>query len=451
VQPFDDIARVMRGGSGRRDGHLPPGPRLPAIAQGALFVFRIVPFFERCRARYGSTFSLRLPTQPPIVVFSDEPPIREIFGLRPEDVSVGAAYEWMEPFVGRHSLLLMDGDRHLRERRLLMPPFHQSRMHAYGGTIRDVSRRAMDGWRVDRPFEVEPAARAITLDIILATLFGVGGSDLDELRQAILDILSDFSVFNLISALRVDLGRLTPWGRFLAHRRALDRVLFRLIRERRARGTEGRDDVLAMLVDARYEDGRPMTDQELRDELVTLVGAGHETSTSALAWVFQSLAHHPHAQARAHAEVDRAPGIDAELPWTDAVIKESLRCHPVFPLVGRVLLRPQTIGGWDLPRGTLVYVSIDLTHRNPALWPDADRFDPERFLDARPRPFAYFPFGGGSRRCIGMSYALHEVRVIVAEALRRFRILAVGPPEAPMTRGFTLAPANGGVVRLVPR
>jgi cytochrome P450 len=357
----------------------------------------------------------------------------------------------MEPFVGRHSLLLMDGDRHLRERRLLMPPFHQSRMHAHGATIRDIAGRAMDGWRTDRSFEVEPAARAITLDIILSTLFGVGGTELDELRQAILDILSDFSLFNLVSALRVDLGGVTPWGRFLAHRRALDRVLFRLIRERRARGTEGRDDVLAMLVDARYEDGQPMTDEELRDELVTLVGAGHETSTSALAWVFQCLAHHPEAQARAHEELDRSRGLDAELPWTEAVIKETLRRHPVFPLVGRVLVRPQTIGGWDLPRGTLVYVSIDLTHRNPALWSEPDRFDPARFLDARPRPFAYIPFGGGSRRCIGMSYAHHELRVIVAEALRRFRIVAAGLPEPAMSRGFTLAPSHGAVVRLVPR
>jgi cytochrome P450 len=429
----------------------PPGPRLPAIAQGAMFVFRIVPFFARCRAKYGSTFSLRLPTQPPIVVFSDESPVREIFSLRPEDVSVGAAIDWMHPFVGRSSLLLMDGDRHLRERRLLMPPFHQSRMQAYGATIRHIARRAMEGWPVDRPFAIEPAARSITLDIILRTLFGVGGSELDELRRAILDLFGDFSIFNIISALRVDLGRLTPWGRFLAHRAALDRLLFRLIRERRACRDRDRDDVLAMLIDARYDDGRPMRDEDLRDQLVTLVGAGHETSTSALAWVFQCLAHHPEAQARAHAELERAPDEDAELPWTDAVIKETLRLHTVFPLVGRVLQRSSAIGGWELPRGTLVYVSIDLTHRNPALWPAADRFDPERFLDARPRPFAYFPFGGGSRRCIGMSYALYEMRLIVAEALGRFRIARAGPPEPATTRGFTLAPANGAVVRLVPR
>jgi cytochrome P450 len=325
-------------------------------------------------------------------------------------------------------------------------------MHAYGVTIRDIARRAMEGWRVDRPFAIEPAARSITLDIILRTVFGVDdGPELDELRRAILEMLEGFSFLNMIPALRVELRGLTPWGRFVAHRAALDRILYRLIRKRRARSDGERDDVLAMLVDARYEDGRPMSDEDLRDQLVTLVGAGHETSTSALAWVFQCLAHQPEAQARAVAELGAAPSEDAALPWMDAIIKETMRLHSVFPSVGRVLQRAQTIGGWDLPRGTLAYVSIDLTHRNPALWPAPDRFDPGRFLDARPSPFAYLPFGGGSRRCIGMSYALYEMRLIVAEALRRFRIVAAGPPEPLATRGFTRAPAKGAVVRLVPR
>ncbi len=453
MQQFDPILPAIRIDASR-DGGFPPGPRLPALAQGAMFVLRIVPFFERCRSKYGSTFSLRLPTQPPIVVFSDEASIQEIFSVRPDDINVGAAYDWMQPFVGRSSVLLMDGERHLRERRLLMPPFHQSRMQAYGAAIRGIAERAMEGWRVGHPFEVEPEARSITLDIILQTVFGVCGYELDELRRAILDLLSDFSVFNLISALRVDLGRLTPWGRFLAHRSALDSILFRLIRERRtgarAGGSGGRDDVLAMLIDARYDDGSAMRDQELRDELVTMVGAGHETSTSALAWVFQRLAHHPEAQSRAHAELERTPH-DGELPWLDAVIKETLRLHTVFPLLGRVLKRAQTIGGFEVREGTLVYVSIDLAHRNPDIWPMANDFVPERFLDLRPRPFTYFPFGGGTRRCIGMSYALYEMRLIVAEALRRFRIVPRGAPEAATTRGFTLAPAKGAVVRLVPR
>lgn len=441
------IAEAVRPTPRRPDW--PPGPRLPPIAQAAFFVLRIVPFFERCRRRHGPTFSLRLPTQPPIVVFSDEAPVREIFSLRPEDVSVGAAYAWMEPFLGPGSLLLMDGEPHLRERRLLMPPFHHARMDAYGETIRGIAGRAMARWPVDRPLSIEPEARAITLDIILETVFGVRGADLEELRRAVLDLLSDFSVFNLVSALRVDLGPLTPWGRFLAHRAALDRVVFRLIRERRAAPAPG-GDVLSLLVEARYEDGAPMRDEALRDQLVTLIGAGHDTSTSALAWTFQCLAHHPEAQARAHAELDRA-GPDVELPWIDAVVKETLRLHTVFPVVGRVLRHPQVIDGWRLPAGTLVYASIDLTHRNPALWPAPDAFHPERFLDARPRPFAYFPFGGGSRRCIGMAYALFELRHIVAEALRRFRIEPVGAPEPAVTHGFTLSPMHGATVRLARR
>lgn len=452
---LDEIARAMpRRSTPRGDVRMPPGPRLPGLAQGALFVLRQLDFFERARARYGPTFSLRLPTLPPIVVVSDEEAIRDVFAQRPEDVSVGAAYEWMHPFVGRSSILLMDGERHLRERRLLMPPFHHARMQAYGATIHEIAGTAMDAWPVGRPFAMEPAARAITLDVILRTVFGVGGAELDALRRAILDLLADFSVFNVVPALRVDLGRLTPWGRFLAHRATLDRLLFRLIRARRDATEPGRDDVLAMLVEARYEeDGRPMRDEDLRDELVTLVGAGHETSTSALAWVFHRLAHHPEVQARAHAELDAAPDArgDAELPFVDAIVKETLRLHPVFPLVGRVLERTQTIGDWEIPRGTLVYASIHLTHRSPALWPSPERFDPARFLDARPRATAYFPFGGGTRRCIGMSYALYEMRIIVAEALRRFRLEALGRAETAVHHGMTVGPSKGATVRLVPR
>jgi len=413
-----------------------------------MFVFGQQRFFERCRARYGPTFSLRVPTLPPIVVFSDESSVREIFSCRPEDVSVGAALDWMHPFVGRGSLLLKDGEPHRRERRLLMPPFHHSRMASYGVAIRDIARDAMRAWPLDRPFAIEPAARSITLDIILHTVFGVDGSEREELRRALMDLFEDFSVFNLVPALRADLGTLTPWGRFLAHRATLDRLLLRLICQRRRERDAERDDVLAMLLDARHEDGSPMRDEELRDELVTLVSAGHETSTAALAWAFQCLAHHPEAQARASAELESAPDRLEGLGWMDAVVKETLRRHAVFPLVARVLVRPQTIGGWALPEGTLVYVSIHLTHRNPSLWPEPERFDPSRFLDAAPRPFAFVPFGGGSRRCIGKAYALFEMRLIVAEALRRFRIVSTGAPEAAVSRGFTLAPANGAVVRL---
>ncbi len=438
----------------RPRGSLPPGPRLPAVVQGALFVLRPLPFFERCRARYGPTFSLRVPTLPPVVVVSDEAAIRDLFACRPDDVSVGAALDWMHPFVGRGSLLLRDGEAHRRERRLLMPPFHHARMRGHARAMGAIARRAMSAWPVDRAFAIEPAARAITLEIILQTVFGVTDAEAEGLRAALTALFEDFSVLNLIPALRVELGGRTPWGRYVRHRAALDRELFRLIRarrEERARGAGGeRGDVLTMLVDARYEDGGAMGDEDLRDELVTLVSAGHETSTSALAWVFQCLAHHPEAQARARREVEGASEDAADLPWVDAVVQETLRRHAVFPLIARVLRRRLTLGGWDLAEGTLVYVSIHLTHRNPELWPRPERFEPERFLDARPRPFAYVPFGGGGRRCLGMAYARLELRGIVAEALRRFVVRPAGPPEAAASRGFTLAPAKGAVVRLQP-
>jgi cytochrome P450 len=206
-----------------------------------------------------------------------------------------------------------------------------------------------------------------------------------------------------VAQLQRELGEETQRAEARAHAEAQAAQFYRLIRERRASRGGERDDVLAMLIDARYEDSTPMRDEDLRDQLVTLVGAGHETSTSALAWVFQCLAHHPDAQARAHAEVEQSIEDDAELPWLDAVVKETLRLHAIFPLIARVLRRPMTIGGWDLPSGTLVYISIDLVHRNADLWPDPERFDPSRFgkeAPARPR-HAYLPFGGGPRSCIG--------------------------------------------------
>jgi cytochrome P450 len=415
-----------------------------------MFVLRRNELLERCRARWGGMFSLRLPMQRPWVVISDEAAIREVFALRPEDVSVGAAYDWLRPFLGGSSLFLLDGERHLRERRLMMPPFHRQRMQAYAASIRGIAARAMQAWPIDRAFAIEPAMRAITLDVILETVLGAHGSAREALRRATLALLEDFSPVNMIPALRVELGGRTPWGRFVRHRDALDRILYDSIRERREERGGDRDDVLAMLLDARYEDGTAMRDSDLRDQLLTLIGAGHETSTSALAWTFQCLAHEPAALSRAEDEV-RTSSPDAELPWLDATIQETMRLHSVFPSVDRVLERPQTIGGHRLAAGTHVYVSIDLAHRSPALWREPERFDPARFLDARPSPFAYFPFGGGARRCIGMAYASLEMRVIVAEALRRFRITPVGPFERAATRGFTRAPAKGGRVKLVRR
>lgn len=431
---------------------LPPGPSWPAPAQLAAWIYFSFPFLERCRARYGSPFSMRFPAWPSIVVFDDPEAIREVFTGPHEHMHAGQANEPLRPVVGPRSLLLLDGERHLRERRLLLPPFHGARMHRYGEVMREITERDLARWPLGRTFTVQPRTQAITLDIILRTVFGVDeGERLERLRASVSRLIDQFSSpSSIVPWLQVDLGPRSPWGRYLRHRDETDALLHEQIEQRRREGTEGRDDILTMLLEARYEDGAPLSRDELRDELMTLLAAGHETTATALAWTFHHLARHPHVQARVHEELDRVVGegpVDPEgssaLVYLDAVIKETLRLRPVVAGIGRVLRAPMTIGGWDLPAGTMVGPSIYLTHRNPKVWPDPTRFDPERFLVRKVGPYEFLPFGGGTRRCIGMAFALYEMRIVLATVLARHRVLpAPGSRIRPARRSVTMAPSD---------
>jgi cytochrome P450 len=464
VSAIDRVASLLPLGRRRRARvaakHLPPGPAMPPAAQLALWMLRPIPFLEHCRARYGSTFTLSLPGLPPIVNFADEAANKEVFTGPPEELYAGRANEPLRPIVGPGSLLLLDGERHLRERRLLLPPFHGARMAAYGATIRDVTRRELARAVTGRPAPIQALTQHVTLDVILRTVFGVDeGPDLAALRASILALIEGATSLHMVPALQHDLGPRSPWGRFVRRRADVDALLYRLIASRRARGTSGHDDILTLLLDARYEDGAAMSDQDLRDELMTLLAAGHETSATALAWAVTDLAAHPEAQRRAHAEVDQLLGGEddavtrVELPWIDAVLKETLRLHPVVYAVGRVLQKPRRIGGYDLPRGHAAILSIYLTHHDPALWPSPQRFDPERFLGThtgpgnRATPYTYLPFGGGVRRCIGMAFANYEMRIILAELLRGYRIEPAASVHA-VRRTVTMAPSDGGIVVL---
>lgn len=458
VALLDRASRVVR--PRRRVAQdLAPGPALPAAVQLGLWMSRPYPFLDACRARYGPTFSLRFPGMQKIVSFSDEASIKDLFTGSPDELYAGHANASLRPIVGDGSLLLLDGERHLRERRLLLPPFHGARMQAYGATIQTITRKALEkipsGVRA-----TQHDTQAITLDVILRTVFGVDeGPDLAALRSAIGDLIEHATMHAIIPWMQVDLGPRSPWGGFLVRRKEVDRLLYRLIDRRRAEGTAGRDDILTMLLEARYEDGRGMTNTELRDELMTLLAAGHETSATVLAWAITCLAREPEVQRLAREEVDRvlsgAPD-DAvtrtELPYVEGVVKEAMRLHPVVMAVGRVLQVPCTLGGLRLPKGTLAAVSIYLTHRDPALWPDPLRFDPARFVGTRPSPYAYLPFGGGVRRCIGMAFALYEMRIVLAEVLRAFRLEpAPGSTGRPVRRTVTMAPERHAPVRLIRR
>lgn len=436
----ETASRVRRRRRLRRAAVLPPGPDWPAPAQIGLWLRRPFWFLTHCRRTYGPTFSVRLGRWDGVVVLSRPDDIRDVFTGSPDVMYAGPANDVLEPVVGPGSLLLLDGARHMRERKLLLPPFHGERMHRYGETMRALTVAELDRWPVGTPFAMHGPMQSITLDVILRTVFGVEGREMEELRAALTTFTNGFNWINMIPALRVDLGPRSPWGAFLQHRAEVDARLHDVIRARRAAPGEGRDDVMTLLLGARYEDGAAMSDRELRDELMTLLAAGHETSATALPWAFHFLARHPEVQERARDEV-RGGG---EPAYLDGVVKETMRLRPVVSAVGRVLQAPARIAGHDLPAGVLVSPSVYLAHRDPDAWPDPTRFDPERFVGTRVSPYAYLPFGGGVRRCIGMAFALYEMRIVLAEVLRRFRVRAAkdGTPR-PVRRGVTMMPEGG--------
>jgi cytochrome P450 len=322
-------------------------------------------------------------------------------------------------------------------------------MVSYGTTMRDIARRAIDAWPVGRPFAIQPEMQSITLDVILRTVFGLeDGPRMTELRRELAELLAVSASPQLLLA-SLQAGDTPPRGaaaRPLETRKRGDALLFAEIARRRALPADDRTDVLSMLLAARDEDGVPLSDQALRDELVTLLVAGHETTATALAWAVHHLLVHPEVRARLAAEVQ---GIDdplalSRLDYLDAVVKETLRLTPIVPMVGRRLTRPMTIGGHPLPAGVVGAPSIVLAHRRPERWPDPDRFAPERFLDAKPTPYEFLPFGGGVRRCIGAAFALYEMKIVLAEILRRVELeLQPGYEARVIRRSVTLAPSQG--------
>jgi cytochrome P450 len=452
--PLDAAAIAL---SSRHARAVPPGPRLPRVLQLLNWVRRPLPFMEECARAYGDCFTIGFPTlpgargirRPTFVFFSDSDAVREIFTA--DRVNAGEANAFLEPLLGQHSLLLLDGARHLRERRMMQPPFHGERMQAYGDVMREVTDRVVGDWSAGRSFPIHPEMQRITLEVILRTVFGVDeGPRLVRLRDLLTQLLT-LAANPWIMILQVDLGPLTPWGKLLRLGQELDEMLFAEMARRRAAGLEGRDDVLSMLLAARDEDGRPMTDEELRDEMVTLLVAGHETTATSLAWAFHHILEHPEVRDRVLQELERVTGGGPLLPrhvpeleYLDATVKETLRLNPIIPVVGRRLQEPMRIGGRDLPAGVIAVPCIYLTHRREDLWQHPTRFDPERFLGARTSPYAFFPFGGGVRRCLGMAFALYEMKIVLAQVLMRATLgAAPGHTVRVVRRSITLAPSGG--------
>jgi cytochrome P450 len=422
---------------------LPPGPRLPSLVQTVGWWNRPTVYVERLRARYGPRFTMRLLGQPPSVILSDPEDLRELFAAAPDVLHPGEGARILEPIVGRNSVILLDEAPHLEQRKLLLPAFHGERMQRLAGLMAELTDRELDRWPTGEPTVLHPRLQHLTMEIILRAVFGLDeGARCDSLRDRLTSILSfgDSPVSLLPAAQRVLAGR-GRFGRFEADRAQVDRELFALIADRRREAGE-RDDVLAMLLAARHGDGSPMSEVEIRDELLTALVAGHETTASSLAFAFEQLARRPEVLERLAAD----PGDDRYL---EATIDEVLRLRPVLPNAEpRLVKREVTIGGWTYPPGVVLIASAALVHHDPDIYPEPYAFRPERFLDAKPGTFTWIPFGGGRRRCIGASFALLEMRIVLRAAAQRFTVAAAGPPRRPRRRMITITPGDGARVRL---
>jgi cytochrome P450 family 135 len=400
-------------------------------------------FLDDCQAKCGDFFTLRPQKGRWIVITSDPATVKDVFTGDPNLLHAGAGNIVLQPILGSRSVLLLDGPEHLRQRRLMLPAFHGERMRLYGDVMRAAAERAIEGWPRGRSFDVLPSMQAITLEVILRAVFGVTDPErAAELAKPLRAVLDTVASRRRVLALALTTGRsgpLSPWGRFVAAREAADELITSEIAARRNSAEEG-DDVLSLLLSARDEEGRALTDEELRDELMTLLVAGHETTATALAWTLERLARHPDVLRDIVAE-RRAGGEEL----LEATIKETLRLRPVVPAVVRKLQAPMTFGGWDLPAGVHIGPSIYLLHRRPDLYPDPLTFRPQRFLERSYGTYEWIPFGGGIRRCLGASFALFEMRVVLQTLLERVALQpASGAGEKVMRRAITFAPARGG-------
>ena len=422
---------------------LPPGPRLPRIAQTAWWATRPMAFMRRCQARYGDLFTIRIYGFGNIVMLADPALIKEVFTGDRDVFAAGQANAAMSPVLGRHSLLVLDGDRHLRQRKLMLPPFHGEAIGRYRERVQEITAAELASWPLGEPFAIRPRMQDITFEVILRAVIGVRDPQRLQRLRELLPKLLDFSVFDMWSVWLFPKLIDTPIGRCHPSQRVrpeVDRLLHEEIAAHRAE-PEDRDDILALLVSARGEDGEPLSDEELLDQIITLLLAGHETTTTGLAWAFERLVRHPAVLERLRRELEAD-----EDEYLDAVVNETLRVRPVIDGVWRKLTAPAMLAGHRLPAGTLVFPAISLVQTS-AGFPAAEEFRPERFLDGSPAPYTFIPFGGGPRRCIGASFAIMEMKTVLRTVLMQIDLRAADPrPEQPRVHHVTQVPSRGARV-----
>ncbi len=405
-------------------------------------------YMEDCRRRYGDSFTLTLAHEGTWVFLSDPDAIKQVFTGDPRLLHAGEANIVLLPVLGSNSVLLLDEAAHMRQRKLMLPPFHGERLRGYADTMAEVTEAEIERWPLGEPMRTLPRMQALTLEVIMRTVFGV--QDVDRkarLGAALSETLrwgTDPRRMGALAALGPK--RASSLGMYRRVLGPADDLIYEEIRERRGAGNlEERDDILSLLLGARHEDGSPMSDTELRDELMTLLVAGHETTATGLAWALERLVRHPEMLERLREDGDE---------YADAVVKETLRLRPPISLVLRKLTEPMEIGGRSLPAGVIVTPCIYLMHRRADVYPEPLRFRPERFLEGQGGTYTWIPFGGGVRRCLGASFAQLEMRIVLQTLLRRLDLRvadAQAAAERPTRRGIILAPNRGGEIVAVAR
>lgn len=434
---------------------LPPGSNLPPLAQTLQLIADPTGFLETCARRYGDTFTLRVlgANSPPVVFFSQPDAIQAIFTTLADQLELGKVTHVFRPLTGDQSLIMQDGPRHQQQRQMLMPALHGESLQTCGELICQITRQAR--LPVGAAFSVQTEMLDISLELILRVVLGLQGQRYLQLKALLHRLLERvnsplYSVQFFLPPLQRDLGRRSPWGRFLRLRQQIDALLYAEIRERR--DAPPGCDLLSMLLAARDSDGQPLSDVELRDQLMTLLLLGHETTASGLTWAFYWLHQHPESLARLQTELEDAqpdPAALAQLPYLTAVCKEALRIYPIALIAQpRRVKQPVQFGGYAFDPGAVLIPCIYLAHRRAEAYPEANQFRPERFLTGKLSAYEYLPFGGGSRSCIGMALALFEMKLILATLLSTYEFELARPLQAFSSKG--VRPARRGITFVPP-
>lgn len=438
---------------------LPAGPNESKIRQMIKFMREPISFFEKCRKDYGKIFTIRLPSQPPYVVITDPNDIKQLLTASPEELFAGEINgSVFKPVLGEFSLLTLDGQKHLQHRKLMLPPLHGERMQVYAQIMSELTRKAISRWQEATKMPIFNEMRAITYGIILRTVFGIDEDNLrfNKLEKLLKDLLftikSPYGLVTLLtSVLHVNLGPFTPWAKIQKLRKEIDSVLYEEIKLRKSTDLSNRIDILSLLLQARDESGQPMSNQEIRDEMITLLIAGHETSATSMSWVLYRILSNVKVLTKIKNEIATVTSQQSnivnslsQLTYLDATIKETLRMLPVIPYIARLTKNEYKINNFILPKDVAIVPCIYLTHHEPEIWSEPKNFSPERFINSSEKPYTYLPFGGGMRRCIGAAFAHYEIKIVLAEILQHTDLeLTEGYIPKPIRKGIVISPADG--------